>query len=79
MRLLITGGCVFLGSNLAAHALAHGIELCLYDNLYRQGSTDNLAWLRSQGRFEFVRCDTRHAQELERVVRRCAAMRPRRE
>ncbi len=72
MKLLITGGCGFLGSNLAAHALARGIDLCLYDNLYRPGSTDNLAWLRGQGRFEFVHGDTRHAQELERVVRRFA-------
>ena len=72
MKLLITGGCGFLGSNLAAHALAQGIELCLYDNLYRLGSTDNLAWLRGQGRFEFVHGDTRHAEELARVVRRFA-------
>jgi CDP-paratose 2-epimerase len=70
MKLLITGGCGFLGSNLAAHALAQGIDLCLYDNLYRVGATDNLAWLRCQGRFEFVHGDTRHAEELARVVRR---------
>ena len=68
MKLLITGGCGFLGNNLAAHALAQGIELCLYDNLYRLGSTDNLAWLRCQGRFEFVHGADRHAEELAQAL-----------
>lgn len=36
--LLITGGCGFLGSNLAAHALEWGDELVVFDNLSRQGS-----------------------------------------
>lgn len=70
MRLLITGGCGFLGSNLAAHALAQGIELCVFDSLYREGSRDNLAWLRSQGRFDFVHGDIRNGHDVERLVQR---------
>ena len=38
MKLLITGGCGFLGSNLASDALARGDELVVFDNLYRNGS-----------------------------------------
>ena len=70
MKLLITGGCGFLGSNLAAHAIAQGYELCVFDSLYRQGSQANLTWLRSLGRFEFVHGDIRNANDVERVIRR---------
>lgn len=70
MKLLITGGCGFLGSNLAAHALSQGIELCVFDNLYRHGSQSNLLWLREQGRFEFVHGDIRNANDVHRVIAR---------
>lgn len=70
MKLLITGGCGFLGSNLAAHALTQGIELCVFDNLYRHGSQSNLQWLRGQGRFEFVHGDIRNANDIQRVIAR---------
>jgi CDP-paratose 2-epimerase len=70
MKLLITGGCGFLGSNLAAHALSQGIELCVFDNLYRHGSQSNLQWLREQGRFEFVHGDIRNANDVHRVIAR---------
>lgn len=70
MKLLITGGCGFLGSNLAAHALSQGIDLCVFDSLYRHGSQSNLQWLRSQGRFDFVHGDIRNANDVQRVVAR---------
>lgn len=72
MKLLITGGCGFLGSNLAAHAISQEMDLCVFDNLYRQGSQANLNWLRSQGKFEFVHGDVRNANDVERVVRNFA-------
>ncbi|MDC8784101.1 GDP-mannose 4,6-dehydratase [Roseateles koreensis] len=70
MKLLITGGCGFLGSNLAAHAIEQGIDLCVFDNLYRQGSQSNLEWLRKQGRFEFVHGDIRNANDVQRLIQR---------
>ncbi|CAM8634496.1 WcaG Nucleoside-diphosphate-sugar epimerases [Comamonadaceae bacterium] len=70
MKLLITGGCGFLGANLAAHALSQGIELCVFDNLYRQGSQSNLEWLRKQGRFDFVHGDIRNTNDVYRVIAR---------
>lgn len=69
MKLLITGGCGFLGSNLAAHAINQGMDLCVFDSLYRHGSQSNLNWLREQGKFEFVHGDVRNANDVERVVR----------
>jgi len=69
MKLLVTGGCGFLGSNLAAHAISKGMEICVYDSLYRHGASANLEWLRSQGRFRFVQEDIRNPDAVERTVR----------
>jgi CDP-paratose 2-epimerase len=68
MKLFITGGCGFLGSNLAAHAIAQGIELCIFDNLSRHGSQSNLKWLRDQGKFTFVHGDIRNSDDVERAI-----------
>lgn len=68
MRLLITGGCGFLGSNLAADALARGDDLVVFDNLYRDGSRENLTWLQSQGRFQFEHGDIRNQNDITRVI-----------
>lgn len=70
MKLLVTGGCGFLGSNLAAYAIAQGMEVCVFDSLYRHGAADNLVWLRAQGAFEFIHGDIRNANDVERAVRR---------
>lgn len=68
MRLLITGGCGFLGSNLAVDALARGDTVLVFDSLYRTGSLANLDWLRSQGEFVFVHGDIRNANDISRCV-----------
>lgn len=70
MKLLITGGCGFLGSNLAAHAIEQGYELCIFDNLYRAGSQSNLSWLREQGKFEFLHGDIRNHNDVQRAMAR---------
>jgi CDP-paratose 2-epimerase len=68
MKLLITGGCGFLGSNLASDALARNDELVVFDNLYRNGSRDNLLWLQSQGKFTFEHGDIRNQNDITRVI-----------
>lgn len=68
MKLLITGGCGFLGSNLAAEALRRGDELVVFDNLSRYGSTENRAWLLAQGAFRFVHGDIRNHNDVTRLV-----------
>lgn len=73
MKLLITGGCGFLGSNLAADALERGDELMVFDNLYRNGSRENLAWLQGQGSFVFEHGDIRNSNDVARAV---AAFKP---
>ncbi len=69
MRLLITGGCGFLGSNLVAHALGRGDDLVVFDSLYRQGSVENLQWLRGQGEFRFVHGDIRNQNDITGLIR----------
>ena len=68
MKLLITGGCGFLGSNLAAHAIEKGFEVVVFDNLYREGSLHNLAWLKEKGTFRFVHGDIRNQNDITRLV-----------
>jgi CDP-paratose 2-epimerase len=68
MKLLITGGCGFLGSNLAADALARSDELMVFDNLSRNGSRSNFEWLSSQGHFVFQHGDIRNRNDVETAV-----------
>lgn len=68
MRLLITGGCGFLGSNLAADALKRGDELMIFDNLSRSGSLKNLVWLQNIGKFSFEHGDIRNQNDITRVI-----------
>jgi CDP-paratose 2-epimerase len=68
MKLLITGGCGFLGSNLASDALLRGDELVVFDNLYRKGSRENLPWLKAQGEFTFEHGDIRNQNDITRVI-----------
>ena len=69
MKLLITGGCGFLGSNLSSGALARGDELVVFDNLYRNGSRENLTWLQTQGKFTFEHGDIRNQNDITRVIK----------
>jgi CDP-paratose 2-epimerase len=57
MNTLITGGCGFIGSNLAARLLSRGEEVVILDNLSRRGAVQNLAWLERCGRFVFRHVD----------------------
>ena len=68
MKLLITGGCGFLGSNLAVDALSRRDELVVFDSLYRSGSRENLTWLQSQGKFTFEHGDIRNQNDITRVI-----------
>lgn len=69
MRYLITGGCGFVGSNLAAEVLKRGDELFVFDNLFRFGSSQNLDWLRKQGTFKYYPFDIRNYNDVETVIR----------
>jgi len=69
MKLLITGGCGFLGSNLASEAIVRGDEVLIFDNLSRKGSIKNLEWLQTQGGFMFEHGDIRNQNDITRIIR----------
>jgi CDP-paratose 2-epimerase len=69
MAYLITGGCGFLGSNLAAELIGRGQKVVVFDNLSRHGSTSNLEWLRGLGEFEFIHGDVRNTHDVDEAVR----------
>jgi CDP-paratose 2-epimerase len=69
MKVLVFGGCGFLGSNLASEALRRGHELVVYDSLGRRGSDRNLAWLEELGGFRMYQEDIRDADTVARAVR----------
>jgi nucleoside-diphosphate-sugar epimerase len=55
---LVTGGCGFIGSNIARHLCERGAAVRVLDNL-ATGNRRNLAELLSAGRIEFVPGDVR--------------------
>jgi CDP-paratose 2-epimerase len=71
MKALITGGAGFVGSNLAAHLLAKGDKVTVFDSLARQGASENLAWLRSLGLPDlgFIHGDIRNAFDIEQTIK----------
>lgn len=69
MKILINGGCGFLGSNLAAYGIQKGHEITVLDNLSRMGASRNLEWLRKTGGFTFTYGDTRNKNDVETVIK----------
>jgi len=69
MKYLITGGCGFVGSNIAAHLAKVGAQVTVLDNLSRTGASENLAWLRSQGDVQFFYGDTRNANDVAQLFK----------
>ena len=65
---LITGGCGFVGSNIACRLIEQGEKVILLDNLSRVGSSENLQWLQALGSPEFIRADTADPSLLSKAV-----------
>ncbi|HEY4032819.1 MAG TPA: UDP-glucuronic acid decarboxylase family protein [Ktedonobacteraceae bacterium] len=56
MKILVTGGAGFIGSNLCARLLAEGHSVLCVDNLIT-GTTDNIASIRNHREFTFIEHD----------------------
>lgn len=69
MKILINGGCGFLGSNLAAYGIANGYDITVLDNLSRVGASRNLEWLKETGNFTYIYGDTRNKNDVETVIK----------
>ncbi len=64
MRILVTGGAGFIGSNLCERLLNDGHEVICLDNLYT-GRKENVAEFLTNPRFEFIRRDVQEPIRLE--------------
>jgi CDP-paratose 2-epimerase len=73
---LITGGCGFIGCNLADALAARGEQVRVFDNLSRAGTQENAAWLqaRQRGRIEIINADVRDQAALRAAVIDAAAV-----
>ena len=69
MKILIVGGCGFLGSNLASYGILNGYDVTVFDNLSRLGAYENLKWLKSLGKLTFVHGDTRCRNDVDTVIK----------
>jgi dTDP-glucose 4,6-dehydratase len=68
-RVLVTGGCGFIPSNLIRHLLAHTpYDVVSLDALTYAGSTDNLADVLGHERLSFVHGDIRDPELVRAVV-----------
>ncbi len=73
MKILITGGCGFLGTNLAIQFLKSGNEVFIIDGLFRNGSKSNLNWLNNNDvkkKLKFFNLDIKNNQELELIFKK---------
>lgn len=68
MKYLITGGCGFVGSNLALEVLRRDEELIILDNLFRTGSSSNLETLKKKGKFKFHLSDIRNKEDVSKII-----------
>ncbi len=76
MRVLITGGCGFVGLNLATAFLERGYEVRLLDDLSRPGSERNHAWLEGLGnqRLSMTVGDVRDADSVRHAMEDCGVV-----
>lgn len=70
MKYMITGGCGFLGSNIASQVLQQKDKLLIYDNLSRVGGEENLNWLKTFGEFEFIKANTNDFETLSNIIKK---------
>lgn len=64
MKIIITGGAGFIGTNAADFYLSRKADVLVFDNFSRQGTEDNLTWLTSRGgNLTVIRGDVRSARD----------------
>lgn len=71
MRMFITGGAGFIGTNCADHFLQQGHTLTLFDNLSRTGSRSNVEWLHERHgsqRLKVIKGDVRDYHALTDAI-----------
>ncbi len=69
MRIVITGGAGFIGSNAASYYLSRHADVVIFDNLSRRGADKNLLWLKGLGgSLTFLRGDVANAADVGTLI-----------
>lgn len=71
-KILVTGGCGHIGTNIVNEAIKRGHSIVAMDNLHREQVIKNLEWLRktyTEDQFEFVWGDVRNKDDFDRLPR----------
>ena len=73
---LVTGGCGFIGCNIADRLAARGDDVTVFDNLARSGVRENAQWLKSRhgDRINIVVADIRDPIPVIDAVRDAGAV-----
>ena len=76
MKILVTGGAGFIGSNFIRHVLATRPEISLvnYDKLTYAGNLANLEEVANHPKYRFIKGDICDASEVEAAMRGCDAV-----
>jgi dTDP-glucose 4,6-dehydratase len=71
MKILVTGGCGFIGSNFVRYILKAypNYSILNVDKLTYAGNLENLADLTSSPRYRFIRTDIAEAPQMEAIIR----------
>jgi len=72
-KILITGGCGFIGSNFIRHLIANypGYRIINLDKLTYAGNPDNLKSISAHPNYSFVKGDICNARIVEKVIAGC--------
>ena len=75
-RLLVTGGCGFIGSNFVRFVLEHRPDYAVHnlDNLSYSGNPENLSDIESDPRYTFTHGDINNRELVDQVMAKCDAV-----
>lgn len=69
MKILLLGGCGFIGTNMAIEAISRGHEVVAFDNLSRGEVKNNLSYMEKtyKDKYQFVWGDVRKRGDFEKI------------
>ncbi len=67
MKIIITGGLGFIGSNAVKYFSSKGDEVVVIDNMSRCGASRNLEWLKTNSAFSLIKEDIRNRENIKNI------------
>ena len=67
-RILVTGGCGFIGSNFVKHLINKDLFICNLDKLTYAGNLENLKDISGKKNYRFIRGDICDPKTVEKII-----------